>query len=296
MNFHQLRVFYEVARAQSFSAAAEKLHLSQPAITWQIKNLEQYYEIQFFERMGRKIFLTEEGKILFEFVDRILSFIRETEEALADLRGLSRGVLRIDSVFTFADYYLANILQAFHRRYPRLILQIKTGNTNQIIENTLEHKNDLAFVAYDPQNEKLKVQEVISDALVAVVAPHHPWAKKKSINLKDLQNQPLILREYGSSPRRVLEEVLQKRGIFPRVIMESASTMAIKKMVEEGLGVAILSQQVIKEECRSQRLIKLSLRDAEIVYRFYLIYHKDKYLSRSIQAFIQLAMELFRKT
>lgn len=295
MNFHQWRVFYEVARDKSFSAAAEKLHLSQPAVTWQIKNLEQYYEMQFFERIGKKIFLTEEGKILFEFVDRILSFIRETEEALADLRGLSRGILRIDSVFTFADYYLANILQAFHRRYPHIILQIKTGNTNQIIENTLEHKNDLAFVAYDPQNEKLKVQEVIRDTLVAVVAPHHPWAKKKTIGLKDLQNQPLILREYGSSPRRILEEVLRKRGISPRVIMESASTMAIKKMVEEGIGIAILSPQVIKEEYRSQRLIKLSLRDAQIVYRFYLIYHKDKYISRSIQAFMHLAMELFPK-
>ncbi len=104
MNIHQVRVFYEVAKAQSFSAAAEKLHLTQPAVTWQIKNLEEHYDLRFFERTGKKILLTEEGRILFDFADRILTLSREAEEALADLRGLSRGTLRIDTVLTFGDY------------------------------------------------------------------------------------------------------------------------------------------------------------------------------------------------
>lgn len=295
MNLHQLRVFYEVARAQSFSAAAEKLHLTQPAVTWQIKNLEDFYELRFFERTGKKILLTEEGRILFDFADRILTLSREAEEALADLRGLSRGTLRIDSVFTFGDYYLAMLLQAFHRKYPNILLQVNTGNTSQIIENTLQHKNDVAFVAYDPRDDRLRVHEIVSDVLVAVVAPHHPWARKKSIRLKDLGGQPLMLREHGSSPRRILEAIFNEREIHPRIILESASTPAIKKMIESGLGVAILSQQVIKEELRAKRLTQLTIRDAEIVYRFYLVYHKDKYISRALQAFMDLAIEFSQK-
>lgn len=295
MNIHQVRVFYEVAKAQSFSAAAEKLHLTQPAVTWQIKNLEEHYDLRFFERTGKKILLTEEGRILFDFADRILTLSREAEEALADLRGLSRGTLRIDTVFTFGDYYLSALLLAFYRKYPKIILQVNTGNTSQIIENTLLHKNDLAFVAYDPKNEKLKVHEIISDVLVGVVAPLHPWARKKSIRLKDLDGEPLILREHGSSPRRILEAIFDERKVHPRIILESASTPVIKKTVESGIGMAILSQQVVKEELRSQRLTKLSIRDAEIVYRFYLVYHKDKYLSRALKAFMDMAIELSQK-
>lgn len=296
MNLHQLRVFYEVAKAQSFSAAAEKLHLTQPAVTWQIRNLEDYYELKFFERTGKKIFLTEEGRTLFEFADRILNLSREAEEALADLRGLSRGTLRIDTVFTFGDYYLPTLIQAFHRKYPRIGFQVNTGNTSQIIENTLTHKNDLSFVAYDPKNPNLRAQEIITDVLVGVVAPNHPFARKKSIRLRDLNGQPLILRERGSSPRRILDEIFQKRRISPQILLESASTQAIKKTVELGMGIAILSQQVIKEELQSNRLRKLTISDAEIVYRFYLIHHKDKYLSRGLRAFMEMAIDPAKRT
>ncbi len=291
MNLHQLRIFYEVARAQSFSAAGEKLQLTQPAVTWQIKKLEDYYELQFFERTGKKIFLTEEGRTLLEFADPILNLSREAEEALADLKGLSRGTLRIDTVFTFGDYYLPSLLQGFHGKYPRIVFQVNTGNTSQIIENTLAHKNDISFVAYDPQNAKLRVQEIITDVLVGVVAPNHPFARKKSIRLRDLNGQPLILREKGSSPRRILDEIFQQRRISPQIVLESASTPAIKKTVEQGMGIAILSQQVIKEELQSNRLTKLTIRDAEIVYRFYLIHHKDKYLSRILKAFMEMAVD-----
>lgn len=294
MNLHQLRVFYEVARAKSFSAAAEKLTLTQPAVTWQVKNLEDYYELKFFERVGKKTWLTEEGKVLYTFAEQILNLSRQAEEALADLRGLSRGTLRIDSVFTFGDYYLPTLLEAFHKKYPQIAIQIHTGNTSQIIENTLLHKNDMAFVAYDPENDKLVVQEFISDLLVGIVSPGHKFARRKSISMKDLDGQALILRERGSSPRRILDEILKKMGVSPMIIMESASTSAIKKMVESGIGMAILSRQAVEKEVLAKSLKELPFTDAEIAYRFYLIYHKDKYFSRALKAFMDVAVELSR--
>lgn len=295
MNIHQLRVFYEVAKAGSFSAAAEKLHLTQPAVTWQIKGLEDSYDLKIFDRTGKKVLLTEEGKILFDYADRILNLNRQAEEALIDLKGLSRGTLRIDSVFTFGDYYLFSMLRDFHKKYPKITLQINTGNTRQIIENTLLHKNDIAFVAQDPGYDKLEAQEFTSDLLVGIVHPTHRFARRKSISLKELNGQPLILREQGSFPRRILDEILKKRGISPRIIMESASTMAIKKMVESGNGMAILSQQVVKKELLAKSLIELPLSDAEITYRFYLIYHKDKYFSRALKAFMDVAAEFSQR-
>lgn len=200
--------------------------------------------------------------------------------------------MRIDSVFTFGDYYLPILLDAFHKKYPQIHIQVHTGNSSQIIENTLLHKNDMAVVAHDPENEKLVVREFISDLLVGIVSPSHRFARKKSIALKELDDQPLILREQGSSPRRILDEILKKKGVSPLIIMESASTSAIKKMVEGGTGMAILSRQAVRKEVLAKSLRELPFTDVEIAYRFYLIYHKDKYFSRALRAFMNVAMEI----
>ena len=295
MNLHQLKVFYEVAKAKSFSAAAKTLYLTQPAVSWQVKSLEESFDMKFLDRIGKKILLTEEGKVLFDFADRILNLTRQAEEALSDLKGLSRGTLKIASTYTFGDFYLPALLQTFHGKYPKIAVQVSTGNSSQTIENTLLHKSDLAIAASDPKNEKLEVREMTTDLLVGVVSPSHPFARRKSISLKELNGQPLILREKGSSPRRIIDEILGQKGISPEIIMESASTSAIKKMVEGGIGMAILSQQVVKKELQAQSLKKLPFSDAEIVYRFYLIYHKDKYLSRALKAFIDAAIEFSRR-
>jgi DNA-binding transcriptional LysR family regulator len=295
MNLHQLKVFYEVAKSGSFTSAAQTLLLTQPAVTWQMKSLEGLYEVKLFERMGKKIALTEEGKVLFDFADRILNLTRQAEAALADLKGLSRGFLKVDSTFTFGDFYLPDLLSAFHKKYPHIAVQVTTGNSSQIIENTLLHKNDIAFAARDPHHEKLEACEFTSDRLVAIVSPAHSFARRKSISLKEIEGQPLILRERGSSPRRMLDEILEQRRISANVITESASTSAIKKMVEKGIGMSILSQQVVKKELQARILKQLPFSDVDIAYTFYFIYHKDKYVSHALKAFLEIAMEFSRK-
>lgn len=254
MNLHQLRVFCEVAETGNFSAAAEKLYMTQPAVTLQIKNLEDHYQIKFFERIGKKVLLTNEGRVLFELANQMLTLSRQTEEALADLKGLTRGTLRIASSFSFADFYLPHLLGTFHERYPNICIQVSTGNTSKIIEDTLLHKNDIAFVAYDPGNDKLVTQDFLSDTLVAIVPLRHQLAGRESITLNELNRERLILREVGSSYRRMVEETFKKKRIKPLIIMESASTPAIKKMVESGAGIGILSRQVVKKKLKQMSL------------------------------------------
>ena len=292
---HQLRVFWEVAEASSFSAAAEKLHLTQPAITLQIKNLEDYYELKVFERIGKKILLTEEGKVLFDFANRILTLSRQAEEALTDLKGLSRGTLRIGTSFSFGDYYLPALLKAFHEKYSKISIQVSTGNTSQIIENTLLHKNDIAFVAYHPGNDGLVVREFMSDILVAIIPNQHKLAGRESITLNELNGEPLILREQGSSNRRTVDATFKKKRISPSIIMESASTSAIKKMVESGAGISILTRQSVKKEAEANVFKALYFTEIEMTRKFYLIHHKEKYFSRALKTFVDMAMELAHK-
>ncbi len=295
MNLHQLRVFYEVVRLGKISSAAERLHLTQPAVTWQIKSLENSFNLKFLDRIGKKILPTEEGKVLLEFAERFLNLERQAEEALDDVKNLSKGNLRIGASFTFGDFYLPPLLLAFHRKYPQIRLQISAGNSIQIIEDLLAYKIDLGIVASEPKEEKLETQQLTSDLLVAVVAPAHAWAKRKFISLKELNGQPLLLREKGSS-RRLVEEILAARGIAPQIIMESASTSAIKKMAESGVGIAILSQQVVQNEVQEGVLKKLFFKDAQIAYRFYLLYHRERHLSRAMKAFMELALEYFHNS
>lgn len=295
MNLHQLRVFCEVAEARSFSAAAEKLHVTQPAITLQIKNLEDFYELKVFERIGKKVLLTEEGKVLFDFANQMLTLSRQTEEALADLKGLSRGTIQIGTSFSFGDYYLPTLLRAFHKKYPKISIEIGAGNTSQIIEDTLLHKNDIAFVAYHPGNNKLMVREFVSDILVAIVPNQHKLAGRESITLNELNREPLILRERGSSYRGMVDETFKRKGISPLIIMESASTSAIKKMVQSGAGIAILSRQVVKEEAEAKAFRAIEFTEVEMAHKFYLIHHKEKYFSRALKAFVDMAMEFSQK-
>lgn len=289
MNLHQLQVFYEVASARSFTSAAARLNLTQPAATWQVKRLEEAYGLKFLDRVGKRVSLTEEGKILLDFAGRILRLTRETEEALADLRGLPLGTLRIDATYIVGDYYLPGLLEALHGRHPSLAFQIGIGNSSQVIENTLSQRNDIGICAYDPVHPKLEAHRILTDVLVGVVGPSHGFARRRTIALRELEGQPLILREQGSSPRRTIDEILKRHGITPTVVMESASTPIIKRFAANGAGVAILSQQVVANELKDGSLRLVPFKDAKIAYHFYLIRHKDRWVSRALNAFVELA-------
>jgi DNA-binding transcriptional LysR family regulator len=295
MNLHQLRIFCEVAEASSFSAAAEKLHLTQPAVTLQIRNVEDYFELKFLERIGKKVLLTEEGRVLLGFARKILDLSRQTEEALDDLKTLSRGTLRIATSFSFADYYLPTLLKNFHEKYPKISIKVSAGNTSQIIEDTLHFKNDVAFVAYHPGNNKLFVREFVRDILLAIVPNQHKLAGRESITLNELNGEPLILREPGSSKRRMVDETFREKGISPSIMMESASTSAIKKMVEMGAGIAILSSQVVREDTQANAFKAIPFTEVEMAHKFYLIYHKEKYLSRALKIFMDISLDWAQK-
>ena len=210
MTLHQLRIFLAVARLRSFTTAAYELHLSQPDVSLHIRELEEEIGLNLFERVGRKIHPTQAGELLKERADRIFAQLRETEQAMAEIKGLVRGSLLIGASTTPGMYLLPQALSNFRRRFPGINVQMKIANTEEIERSVRGMEVDIGFTGgvLTPSKE-LKVETYIEDELVLILPPKHPFAKKKKILVSDLNEATFILREPGSATRQVFEQALR---------------------------------------------------------------------------------------
>ncbi|MFB0505452.1 MAG: selenium metabolism-associated LysR family transcriptional regulator [Thermodesulfobacteriota bacterium] len=292
MNFNQLKIFYAVTRKKSFTMAARELFLTQPAVTIQIQKMEKEYETKLFDRVGKKIFLTESGKILFSYAEKILALFAQAEEALTDVKELKSGKLSIGASATVGSYYLPKIFEVFGKKYPKIEIEMNVTNSYNVVEDVLTFKNDLGFVGRLHHLERLVVIPVLEEELVLIVPPDHPFGHKEEVFLEDLSGQPFISREMGSATRELVEEGIAKRGVSVKVVMVLASNEAIKRAVEDGLGISIISKYVVQKEVDQGLLRMFTLADERIIRKFFIIYHEDKYLSNTLRAFLNVASEL----
>jgi len=291
VNFNQLKIFYTVAKKKSFTMAARELFLTQPAVTIQIQKMEKDHETKLFDRVGEKIFLTESGNILFSYAEKILTLFAQAEEALIDVKGLKSGKLTIGASATVGSYYLPKIFEVFGKKYPNIEIEMNSTNSYNVVENVLAFKNDLGFVGQLPHLEKLVVIPFLEEELVLIVPPDHPFAHKEEVSLEDLVGQPFILREMGSTTRELVEERIGRKGVSMKVVMDLASNEAIKKAVEGGLGISIISKYVVKKEVDQGLLRMATLVDERIMRKFFIIYHEEKYVSNTLRAFLNVASE-----
>ncbi len=292
MNFNQLKIFYAVARKKSFTMAARELFLTQPAVTIQIQKMEADYGTKLFDRVGRKILLTESGKILLSFAEKILTLSAQAEEALTDVKELKSGKLSIGAAATVGSYYLPKIFEVFGKKYPNIEIEMNLANSHSVVEAVLAFKNDLGFVGRLHHLERLVVIPLLEEELVLIVPPDHQFAHKGEVSLEDLSGQPFISREVGSATRELVEERVGRKGVSMRVVMDLASNEAIKRVVEDGLGISFISKYVVKKEVDQGLLRMVTLADERIMRKFFIIYHEDKYLSNTLKAFLKVASEL----
>jgi DNA-binding transcriptional LysR family regulator len=285
-------MFHTVAKRKSFTMAAKELFLTQPAVTIQIQKMEQDYGTKLFERIGKKIFLTESGEILFSYAEKILALFAQAEEALNDLKGLKSGKLTIGASTTVGSYYLPKIFEVFGKRYPNVEIQMNLTNSHKVAEDILAFKNDLGFVGQLHNHERLVVIPFLEEELVLIVPPDHPLAHTEKVTFEDLSGQPFISREPGSTTRELMEERIGEKGVSLRVVMDLASNEAIKKAVEDGLGISIISKYVVQKEVAQGLLRRVTLAEEKIMRKFFIIYHEDKYLSTTLRTFLNVASEL----
>ena len=288
MNLNQLKTFYMAAKHGSLSAAAEAMCITQPAVTKGIQRLQEYYEIKLFNRFGKKMALTDAGEVLYGIAESIFEMENQAEESLRDFQQRKRGFIRILSSESFGSYYLPFIINRFSKANPRIRISVDLLPTEQIVEKTAALSNDLGFISYPVPHKKLFMREILEDSYQIIVPPGHPFALKAVIEPEDLAGQPVIVHEKGSAPRKSTEEFAGKHNINLTIPLELSNNEAIKTAVEEGVGIAIITRRVVSKEIEMGKLRAIPLSDPAMTRKFYLIHHKDKYLSRPLQSLIDM--------
>jgi len=291
VNLNQLRVFEAVARTGSFSRAAEALSVTQPAVTLQIRELERDCGVQLFERIRRRPRLTDAGRTLQDYARRIFALVDEAARHLEGARGLTSGTLRVVTGPTGATY-VTDLITAFHRLHPGIHVALSLDVSEGIVQRVVTLVDDVGLLGAEQQHPALARRPFYGDPLVVIVAPRHPWARRRSVSVRELADAPLIVREAVSTTRRFIETRLGAATRRLRVRMELGSNEAIKRAVELGAGVGIVSREVVRTELAAGTLRALAIRERGFVHPIDLVYHRDRSASPLIAAVLDVARTL----
>ncbi len=291
MDDHKLKVFCAVAETRSFSKASKAMYLTQPAVSLQIRSLEEQLGTKLFTRSNKAVSLTETGEILYKHAKKILSVYTAIEKEINEATGLVKGKLFIGASTTLATYYLPNIIVDYKKRYPDILIDFARGNTQNIIDSLLKTKIDMGLVEGEINDQRLKVEKMDSDELLLIVNSKHPWAERSDISIREIIDQPFIMREEGSGTRQVIESALEKAEISSEeldIVMFLGSTEAIKTAVENGLGISIISGWAVQKEVRFGVLKALSFKDIRFKRDFSLVFQKQAFHTQPAEKFIEL--------
>lgn len=291
LNFHHLYIFHKVASLRSFSRAAEELCISQPAVSNQVKVLEECCGHPLIQRVPRGLVLTQAGEIVFDYARRIFALAGEMETVLKDLGAVAAGRLILGASTTTGEYFLPEMMGRFKDRYPGVELELHIFNSEQVVARVLRHEIDLGFVGEDVRDADFVVVPLTADRIVLFASPNHALAQRKKIALEELRGEGFILREKGSATRRLAESHLIRLGIVPRVRMELGSNEAVKRAVWAGLGVGMLSHSALVAEEEAGRVKVLRVPEFKCYRQLRLIYRRDKRLTSAEKAFLALLEE-----
>ncbi|NNM80046.1 MAG: LysR family transcriptional regulator [Gallionella sp.] len=280
----QLQVFEKVANHLNYSRAAEELYLSQPAVSMQIKQLEEHVGLPLFEQMGKKIFLTAAGKELFHYARNIAQQIGEIEAMFDQMKGLGHGKLTL-SVVNTANYFTPQLLADFCRLHPNINVILQVANRDAVLKHLADNSTDLAIMGQPPAGLDISSKKFMDNPLVVIAAPTHPLAKLKRVKFAQLAEQSFLSREQGSGTRSAMERVFAQHHIHPRINMEMETNEAIKQAVQAGLGLGILSLHSIELELETKRLVMLNVEHFPLLRHWFVAHRNTKRLSSAALAF-----------
>ena len=292
----RLQVFHAVARQLSFTKAAEALFMTQPAVTFQIKQLEEHFSTRLFDRGHGRISLTPAGDLVLDYAERILGLSAELDTRLKEMTGEVAGALLIGASTTIAEFLLPQVLGEFRALYPKVLPRLIVANSETVENRVAEYTLDLGFIEAPSHLPALVSDFCTDDELLVLCAPGHALAQLSSVTPKQLLKLPFISREPGSGTREVTDNYFQAAGIRPEsldTVMELGSPEAIKGLVSTGLGFAIMSRATIAKEIRLGQLVGLPL-VPKLNRPLSVVYPKEKFRSRLANTFIEFAREKLR--
>ena len=298
MSDRRLKVFHTVAKLLSFTKAAEALHMTQPAVTFQVRQLEEYFNTRLFDRTHNKVNLTPAGERVAEFAERIFDLYAEMENSVRDLTGEISGALTIGASTTIAEYKLPALLGEFKNRYPDINLRLKVSNSEGIVSMVEHNVIDLGVVEAPVSNKSLIVEVCHDDQLVVVAPPDHELVKRGSpVQVNEISQYPFVSREEGSGTREVIMQYLLQQQVNPgdmNFTLELGSPEAIKGAVEAGMGIAIMSRSIIEKELKLKTLCALQL-DPPLSRPFSFVRQRQKFRVTVMEELLEFAQAYFER-
>jgi DNA-binding transcriptional LysR family regulator len=287
-----LEAFYLVKKRKSFTRAAEELNVTQPAVTIQVKSLEKSLNVKLIQHIGKRVQLTEAGELLYQYAEKIFDLVSDANEKMRDFKKLMRGTLQIGTTKNYARYIMPSLLSTFQKRFPRIKVILDEGNSEDMAKSVLEKKNELALISQVNLDRKIKSIFFSTVEFVLVASPEHRFSERKSISLRELNGEPVILREKGSGSRAAILRKFQEYGIWPSVIIEASSLDFIVGYVKQNKGVSFMFEPDIKGELEKGTLKVIFIEEGNIIFFTDIIYHSEKSLSPPSQAFLKMVNEL----
>ena len=291
MDFDQLETFLEVARLSSFSRAAERRFRTQPAISSQIRALEEEVGAKLLDRSGGKVAMTAPGKVFQKYAEETLEQRRIMLVALAEMHRVPRGEIVVSANEGTCLHILPEVFAEFKRQYPSVAVNVKRLEHNKILEAIIDNSCDFGIVSMPVPDKRLTVVPIHRDELIVITPPQHPLARQKKATVAEVVEYPLLLPKLGRT-RDVLEALFHERRLKPAVSMELDSSELLKRFVAADVGVGFIPRSHVAEDLQAKALAALTLADASIQRELALVFRKDKALSRAALAFIDIAVKL----
>ena len=290
LTLRQLQCFSAVARNLSYTKAADELHLTQPAVSMQIRQLEQQAGLALTEQLGRQVHLTEAGEEVFRYARSILQQVDEMDDVLDKLKGFAGGRLRIAAISS-ANYFAPRLLGTFHERFPDVNVSIETTNQAAVVKLVTENEVDMAIMGEPPDEAHIEALVFMDNPLIIVAPPSHRLAARKRIALKELEKEVFLTREPGSGTRGAMHRFFRQQKLKLTTGMEMGSLSGIKQGVQADLGLGLLPRGAVQVELQLERLVELKVRGLPIQRHWYVVLHKGKRLSAAAEEFRKLLTE-----
>ncbi len=284
ITIRQLQVFNAVAKHLSYTRAAEELHLTQPAVSMQIKQLEKSADLPLFEQIGKKIYLTEAGQVVLDHAQSILAKLGSIRNDIEQLKGIDGGRLRV-CIASTVNYFATRLISKFSQAHPNVQISLDVTNRQDLLKQLETNEPDLVLMGRPPSSADLSSQAFMNNPLVIIANPHHPLAGKKKIPITKLNNERFVLRESGSGTRGAMETMFNEYSIYPKVSTQLSGNEAIKQAVEAGLGLALVSFHTVDLELKAKRLVTLDVEHFPIKKNWHIGHRSGKKLSATAQAF-----------
>jgi DNA-binding transcriptional LysR family regulator len=288
MNLNQLRIFHESAKCLSYSRAAENLSISQPAVSSQIKQLEILLRAKLFNKVGRRMQLTEPGKLLLVYAQKIFDLEHQAESALKTMKIPKKEAFHVGTTRTYARYLMPNYISAFHALYPGVSVSLSEGSSKEMIQSLFQRKNELAIVANTNYPKTMHTIVFRKEEVLLISSADYPLNEKETVTLEELSKIPLIMPEEGSGTRKLIADMFKNRGYTPAILYEASNLECIKELLIRGEGLSFMVRPVVEKELSQGILKEIKIEGVKLAMDANIVYIRDKTLSTSALAFLDI--------